>query len=64
MSVFKLILKSWNVHSVRQKQCSKFSNEKSLVFLMVNLVEILQASTYGIYKNVNKVKKNRGGWQP
>ena len=43
--------------SVRQKQCSKFSNEKSLVFLTVNLVEILHASTYGIYKNIYKVKK-------
>ena len=34
------------MYRVHQKQCSKFSNEKSLVFLTVNLNEILQASTY------------------
>ena len=37
-----------NRYSVRQKQCSKVSNEKSLVFLTVNLFKILHASSYGI----------------
>ena len=45
------------MYRVHQKQSSKFSNEKSLVFLTVNLVEILHVSTYGIYKNIYKVKK-------
>ena len=43
--------------SVRQKQCSKFSNEKSLVFLTVNLDEILHASTYDICKYIYKIEK-------
>ena len=37
-----------DLYSVRQKQCSKFSNEESLVILTVNLYEILHASSYGI----------------
>ena len=44
-------------YRVRQKQCSKFSNEKSLVFLTVNLVEILHVSSYDIYNYIYKVKK-------
>ena len=52
------------MYRVHQKQCSKFSNEKSLVFLTVNLLEILHARTYDIHKYIYKVKKNRGGWQP
>ena len=46
-----------SMYRVRQKQCSKCLNEKSLVFLTVNLFEILDASTYDIHKNIYKVKK-------
>ena len=46
-----------NMYSVRQKQCSKFSNEKSLVFFTVNLVENLHVSTYDIYEYTYKIEK-------
>ena len=44
------------VYSLAQKHCTKFSNEKSLVFLTVNLYEILHASTYTIYAYIYKVE--------
>ena len=45
-----------HLYSLAQKHCTKFSNEKSLVFLTVNLYEILPASTYGIYEYMVKMK--------
>ena len=39
------------------KQWTLDLNEKSLVFLTVNLIEILHASTYGNYSYIYKVKK-------
>ena len=45
------------MYSLTQKQCSKFSIEKSLVFFLVNLLEILHASTYDILLYIYKVKK-------
>ena len=45
------------LYSLPQKHCTKFSNEKSMFFLTVNLFEILHASTYGIYNYIYKVKK-------
>ena len=44
------------VYSLAQKHCTKFSNEKSMFFLTVNLYEILHASTYAIYAYIYKVK--------
>ena len=44
------------MYSLAQKHCTKFSNEKSMVFLTVNLYEILPASTYGIYEYMVKMK--------
>ena len=50
-------------YRVRQKECSKFSNEKSLVFSVVNLLENLHVSTYTIYVGMHiKSQKNRGGY--
>ena len=43
-------------YSLAQKHCTKFSNEKSLVFLTVDLYEILHASTCTIYAYIHKVK--------
>ena len=43
-------------YSLAQKHCTKFSNEKSLVFLTVDLYEILHASTCTIYAYIYKVK--------
>ena len=45
------------MYSLAQKECFKFSNEKFLVFFVVNIFEILHASTYGLYKYTCKVKK-------
>ena len=44
------------MYSLAQKHCTKFSNEKSLVFLTVNLHEILHASTYTLYAYIYEVK--------
>ena len=44
------------MYSLAQKHCTKFSNEKSMDFLTVNLYEILHASTYGIYECMLKIK--------
>ena len=47
-----------SLYSLAQKHCTKFSNEKSMVFLTVNLIEILHTSAYGIYNYTYKVRKN------
>ena len=47
---------NFQLYSLAQKHCTKFSNEKSLVFLTVNLHEILHASTYTLYAYIHKVK--------
>ena len=44
-----------SLYSLAQKHCTKFSNEKSMVFLTVKLYEILLASTYGIYEYMVKM---------
>ena len=46
------------VYSLPQKHCTKFSNEKSMFFLTVNLFENWHASTYNMCKYIYKVKKN------
>ena len=42
---------------MQQKHCTTALDEKSSVFLTVNLIEILHACTYGIYSYIYKVKK-------
>ena len=44
------------MYSLAQKHCTKFSNEKSMVFFTVNLYEIWHATTYGIYEYMVKIK--------
>ena len=46
------------MYRLAQKHCTKFSNEKSMVFSPVNLFEILHANTYNIYNYIYKVEKN------
>ena len=45
------------MYSLQQKHCTTTLDEKSSVFLTVNFYEILNASTYTIYKYISKVKK-------
>ena len=46
------------MYSLAQKHCTKFSNEKSMVFSPVNILENLHASAYGIYNYRYEVQKN------
>ena len=55
-SPWKDTFSSW-MYRVAQKECSKFSIEKSLVFFSVNVFENLHASTYDILVYIYKVKK-------
>ena len=52
------------LYSVTGKQCPQALIEKSLVFLTVNLYEILHASTYGIYNYIYKIKKSAADGNP
>ena len=52
------------VYSVTGKQCPQALIEKSLVFLTVNLHEILHASTYDILVYIYKVKKSAADGNP
>ena len=54
----------FTMYSLAQKHCIKFSNEKSLVFLTVNLHEILHESTYTIYAYIYKAKKPAADGNP
>ena len=46
------------LYSVTGKQCPQALNEKSLVFLTVNIFENLHASTYNKYNYIYKIKKS------
>ena len=52
------------LYSLKQKECLTALDEKSSVFLTVNLIEILHVSTYGNYSYIYKVKKNGRGYCP
>ena len=43
-------------YSMQQKECLTTLDEKSSVFLTVNLYKILHASTYDIYEYMFKIK--------
>ena len=51
-----LLLRNFVVQSGTETYCTKFSNEKCMDFLTVNLYQILHASTYGIYEYMVKIK--------
>ena len=51
-------------YSLTQKHCFKFSNEKSMFFSVVNIFEILPASSYDIYSYTYKVKKFAADGKP
>ena len=51
-------------YSLQQKECLTTLDEKSSVFLTVNLYENLPASTYTIYEYIYKVKKPAADGNP
>ena len=52
------------MYSLTQKHCTEFSNEKSMVFSVVNIFKILPASSYVIYSYTYKVKKLAADGKP
>ena len=52
------------MYRVAQKECSKFSIEKSLFFFSVNIFKNLYASTYDILVYIYKVKKIAANGNP